>query len=495
MDSYDGTVWNVTDAAAVADGSGAFRLVGRRMMPPEFVTSAGERDIEVSVADYHDVWLPTVGLPTRVEFSGETTPESTALRQNPSTGVVAVTSGVRGGISYTSESVVQEQPSDADLVAVGVANLPLPPVSNVPDIVSSKAIELAGDAATPIERLRAIEAALHSLGYLSHGSASDQVPSSAGHGADRLKALFERSQWIGDDEQFASAFALMARSLDYPARVVMGFAPEVVSADEPVDVTGDDVTAWVEVAFDDVGWIVFDPTPEQTDIPQDQTPKPKTDPQPQVRQPPSNDAKQEDLVSAVEVDDGDDEAPPFQIPGWVWSVAASVLIPLAIVFVPLLLVAAYKARRRARRQQAAESDLRAAGAWDEAVDVFAELGYHVPRRLTRTQLADRLADGIREEAALHDEESRARAGALTDEFRALARDADEVVFSGGAVDDERIAELWSRADAVAVEGRRSVSGVRRVLSRYRVRTKHDVVGAIGERVAAVTPLRGRAVGS
>src|SRR5690606_37402102 len=95
--------------------------------------------------------------------------------------------------------------------------------------------------------------ALASTGFLSHGRASDTVASRAGHGADRISALLERNQMVGAQEQYASAFALMARSFGYPARVVMGFAPEVFEG-TAAEVTGDDVTAWVEVAFDDVGW-------------------------------------------------------------------------------------------------------------------------------------------------------------------------------------------------------------------------------------------------
>ena len=49
--------------------------------------------------------------------------------------------------------------------------------------------------------------------------------------------------------------------LGYPSRVVMGFT--VAGA----DVKGDDVDAWAEVAFDGIGWVAFDPTPENTDVP------------------------------------------------------------------------------------------------------------------------------------------------------------------------------------------------------------------------------------
>ncbi len=172
-----------------------------------------------------------------------------------------------------------------------VARVELAPVTVIPDIVAAKALEYAGDAESPIEQLRAIELKLQSTGFFSRGTASDSAPSVAGHGADRITDLFTGDVMVGDEEQYASAFALMARSLGYPARVVMGFAPEVRDGGGAVEVTGHDVTAWVEVAFEGVGWVPFSPTPDQTDVPQDQNPKPKTEPQPQVRQPPrsSND--------------------------------------------------------------------------------------------------------------------------------------------------------------------------------------------------------------
>ena len=143
------------------------------------------------------------------------------------------------------------------------------------------------------------------------------MASLAGHGADRMEALFSGSVMVGDAEQYASAMALMARSLGYPARVVMGFAPTVTrrsGGGTPVKVTGHDVTAWVEVPFQGVGWIPFLPTPTQTDVPQDQVPKPQTEPQPQVRQPPRSQNDENDLVTNVSDRQHrqEDERPPVR---------------------------------------------------------------------------------------------------------------------------------------------------------------------------------------
>lgn len=72
--------------------------------------------------------------------------------------------------------------------------------------------------------------------------------------------LFTRRS--GNCEYFASAMAVMLRSIGIPARYVTGFLPG-----EYNDVGGDyivresDAHAWVEVFFPDFGWITFDPTP------------------------------------------------------------------------------------------------------------------------------------------------------------------------------------------------------------------------------------------
>lgn len=61
-------------------------------------------------------------------------------------------------------------------------------------------------------------------------------------------------------EQFAAAMAVMLRFADVPSRVAIGFTPGQPNAGEWT-VTTDDAHAWVEVFFDGIGWVPFDPTP------------------------------------------------------------------------------------------------------------------------------------------------------------------------------------------------------------------------------------------
>ena len=63
-------------------------------------------------------------------------------------------------------------------------------------------------------------------------------------------------------QQFSGAMALMLRMVGVPARVVSGFSPGSFNRD-----TGEyrirdlDAHSWVEVFFNGIGWVTFDPTP------------------------------------------------------------------------------------------------------------------------------------------------------------------------------------------------------------------------------------------
>lgn len=468
MDSYTGRLWNVAGPDDVGPEGGGYAIVGETLPEPLLATLGSERQVEVEVTGYDDVWLPTVGYGEALQFADAGTSARVGdLRYNPSAGTAVVTSGVRDGASFRLDAHVQIEPETDDLLDTPVANVAMPAVQNLPDVVAAKADEYVGEAVSPIEQLRAIETALKANGFLSHGLASDAVPSRAGHGADRLIELFTRTQMVGDEEQYASAMALMARHLGYPARVVMGFAPEVAEGDQRVEVLGGDVTAWVEVPFEGVGWVPFRPTPDQVDVPQEQTPKPKSEPQPQVRQPPRAEKDEEQLLTTVEIDDSDDDRDrPFVLPAWVWALAAVIGIPLLILFLPLLIVALVKAARRRSRRRGS-NDRQAAGAWEELVDRHVELGFEPPSQGTRLQsarvLEGQLAEqGLAAPASAHEEGAAVR-------LSTLAATIDRDVFGGGQVSDAVVEDRWTTADAAIDAVARAAGRLRRLISRYRVR--------------------------
>jgi hypothetical protein len=55
--------------------------------------------------------------------------------------------------------------------------------------------------------------------------------------------------------------ALMLRMVGVPARVAAGFSPGRPDSDGNYEVTDFDSHSWVEVYFNGIGWVTFDPTP------------------------------------------------------------------------------------------------------------------------------------------------------------------------------------------------------------------------------------------
>ncbi|WP_243064573.1 transglutaminase family protein [Humibacter sp. RRB41] len=459
MDAYDGVVWSVTGPGEQTNGSGSFELLGSSIPAPSLFTAGATTTTKFTILGYDNVWMPNLGYVDKLTFDshpGDTDP-TTTVRVNTTTGTTAVTSGVSRGLSYTINATAQKIPNDKALKNVPVASIAMPSVTNVPDVVATKAEQYAGGSASAIQKLRNIERSLKKLGYLSHGRASDPVPSRAGEGADRMSDLLQKTPMVGDQEQYTSAFALMARHLGYPVRVVMGFKGHT-DGKGTVTYTGDDITAWDEVAFQGVGWVPFFPTPTKTDAPKDQTVKPKLQPQPQVRQPPNTPPKADDLLTPVKTKDSKlpTDKHAFVLPTWAYYVGGGVLVVLLAIFVPMLIVTLRKSRRRKRRARG-PGDRQAAGAWDELVDRFGELGFRVPPVATRSQTASALTtqsgqQGIPLEAeALH----------------GLAADADAAVFDGTVVGAERSANVWDRVDAVVQSVSNSAGWLRRRIASYR----------------------------
>lgn len=80
---------------------------------------------------------------------------------------------------------------------------------------------------------------------------------------------------VGTQAQFATAFALMARSQKYASRVVAGFA---VPSPTGGNITSQQALVWPEVKFEGIGWVAFAPAPGDVDrgvpVPAAYTPPP-----------------------------------------------------------------------------------------------------------------------------------------------------------------------------------------------------------------------------
>jgi transglutaminase-like putative cysteine protease len=80
-----------------------------------------------------------------------------------------------------------------------------------------------------------------------------------GDSGDALVDFLRNKQ--GYCAQYASAMAIMLRALDIPARAAVGFTQGTRDSDGSYLIRSNDAHAWVEVNFDNAGWVKFDPTP------------------------------------------------------------------------------------------------------------------------------------------------------------------------------------------------------------------------------------------
>jgi len=236
--------------------SGQLVKYGAPLRPPDGETTTIQQTFRAVVPEVVDIEgyslqvMPAVWKPVRVLDGAEfTTVTSTA-------GFVP-TRGLDDGDEYTVVSEVPD-PTPTRLRNAGtsypreIRNRYLQVPESTPTRVGRKAREIAGDAATPYDATRAIEAWLEANKEYSWG-----VDRPNGDVADAFLFSMERGYCI----HYATAMVVMLWTLDIPARFATGYMPGERVAEDRWVVRGFDSHAWAKVYFPETGWITFDPTP------------------------------------------------------------------------------------------------------------------------------------------------------------------------------------------------------------------------------------------
>lgn len=274
-----------------------------------------------------------------------------------------------------------------------------------------------------IDRLRA-------RGYLSHSvledeSAADWIaalkaasgysfaPSYAGHSTARIEELFtslvdqQRRAGadaspemlvaaVGDDEQFATAAALLAQLWGLDSRVVVGArlagaegVPGIPACDTVC--TGANMTAWVEVRGSGGDWVAIDVTPQFAQLPSlitegEQLPEHATvpdQPRSEALDPPQ-----------AQSDSQDGEVPPEKVTTdalatvlFVARIVGLSLLALVLLLLPLIAVLVVKSSRRRSRRSASDPELGLVAAWEELADLYTDHEIPMTREGTRVQSA------------------------------------------------------------------------------------------------------------
>jgi len=134
--------------------------------------------------------------------------------------------------------------------------------AGLPAIIADSAREVVGGAATDYDRLIALQ-----TWFRAGFRYSLQTPVDDGFDGTNVDAVAKfLTVREGYCVHFAGAFALMARSLGMPARIVVGYLPGTAT-DRRFDdgrvvfeVSTDQLHSWPEVYFSGIGWVPFEPT-------------------------------------------------------------------------------------------------------------------------------------------------------------------------------------------------------------------------------------------
>ncbi|MBE2318545.1 transglutaminase domain-containing protein [Solirubrobacter sp. CPCC 204708] len=118
---------------------------------------------------------------------------------------------------------------------------------------------LKSESDTSLDFIRAVDAYLHQPEFRY-----EERPPTTPPGKEPLDYFINES-FLGYCQHYAGAMALMLRMGGIAARVATGFSPGGYSESKQAWIVRDtDAHAWVEVWFDEIGWVTVDPTPAAT---------------------------------------------------------------------------------------------------------------------------------------------------------------------------------------------------------------------------------------
>jgi transglutaminase-like putative cysteine protease len=245
LDTFTGEQWQSTNSYYPA-GS---HLPGVGPPPPD-TRQVVER---FHIQGLSSIWLPAAFDPEAITGGGKVT-------WDPVSGSLLTARPTADGLDYQVTSLQELATLDPQaLEAAGAPptggafaeDLQLPPLD--PE-VKALAEHITAGARTEYDKAIALQNWFH--GPLFQYSLD---PPSDGYGAEALTTfLFETR--IGYCQQFAGAYAVLARSIGLPTRLAVGFTTGAATGPDRYQVTDADAHTWPEVLFPRYGWLPFEPT-------------------------------------------------------------------------------------------------------------------------------------------------------------------------------------------------------------------------------------------
>lgn len=434
LDRFDGVTWS----------SGAsFVPAGDRVPPLRHGGTRVRVDQRFTIQGLPGVWAPAADRPLTITGMGVTV--------DPASGVLTSATPLRSGQAYAVTSMVRDYDADElagaeparDAEAIAATALPETPGSTArtAQVPAFRALaqRITQDDGSAFQRAAALADHLRT-------TARYDAAGLPGHSYAQLKYFLGHRS--GTSEQFATAYAVLARSIGLPARVVVGFRPGV-GGNGTFEVRSGDVLVWPEVDFAGLGWVPFYPTPEEEarshrsgSVPAGQTQ--------QKLEAAQKNAASRDRGKGQGTNDqppvrppAPATPPPKPTPWWMYAIGAAAVLPVlylaAVVALPL-------SRRRRRRTGPAPAD-RITGAWQQVLETLHTIGLPPSAAMTAHEVAGfgaRTVPGVERD------------------LEPLADLVNRSGYSGGRAGPEAAEAAWQHADQVAGAVGRSAGPARRL---------------------------------
>jgi transglutaminase-like putative cysteine protease len=404
LEDFDGRIWSSSGSFGRADGE----------LPESVPADVDEEEFQqsVTIANLAAIWLPSAYEPRALDIDGA----NVRYDEESATLIVDDDLTTSDGLTYrvTSRSpriTPEDLTGTPDEIPSGIRDdyLELPDDFS-PDVRALAERTVDGEA-TPAAQARALQDYLRKNFHYS-------LEVQPGHSESAIEDFLFVNK-VGYCEQFAGAFAAMARAVGIPARVAVGFTagqldPEL---DDTYIVRGEYAHAWPEVYIAGAGWVPYEPTPGRgiphaeayTGVPEQQAAAgdpggfeetPTTQPPATVPPSPgdtSADARNPDVnLFSGETPNKDDSTSDSAPTRWIVRPLLTV-IPIVLGVALLYALAfplALALRRRRRRQGATTALAQVDLAWTEAVEAASVTGFLERPSDTYVERALRLGEAV-----------------------------------------------------------------------------------------------------
>ncbi len=254
--TYNGVEWTSGDRSIISNQTANGLLPYSEQGLAATVPSQPHNYTVTASPDFDSRWLPTMFPVSSITAVGDWHWDGTTMdfiAGNDSTS----TAGLRWTMTATKPQLSSFQMTNSLTAPLSIQNAYTAYPSTLPNLVPDLAKQVTRGANSRFQQAVMLQDWFRDNFRYS-------LKTAPGDGNEALLRFLAKGQGgrVGYCEQFASAYAVMARTLGLPSRVAIGFLDPKKTGDDTYVYSAYDMHAWPEVYFRGSGWVTFEPTPQ-----------------------------------------------------------------------------------------------------------------------------------------------------------------------------------------------------------------------------------------